>query len=261
MADYVRKIASLITEDPDVFSTYRKAWKKGSALNLSDYHKVVGALKEIARRNECELDESKLTVQLIPPGFVIKNIHLDCGNPKKKLELSQRLADASGDDDIRHTFDENLRINLYNAISAQFANMVRDQFNLEVTHQALDVGPDSDIDRAEILPMCTVIAPSVSVRPEEPIAPMGDMGADLGMDAGLGGPADDMDLPPEFNALADGAGDFGLDEPDEPVLGAEPADAGQPAPEDEEMLEFEFIDRIADMITEDPDLFAPDRSA
>lgn len=231
MADYIHKIASLITEDPDVFSPYQKAWKKGSALDLADYHKVVGALKEVARRNDCELDESRLTVELIPPGFIIKNIFLDCGDPRKKLQLAQRLADASGDDDIRHSFDENLRINLYNAINKEFAELVRDQFNLEVTHQAMDVGPDSEIDRAEILPMCTIIAPSASVRPDESELP-----------PDLGAPESDLGLPPP--------------PPGTPESGelTEPFPGEGETPAEKEMIEFEHVGRIANMITEDPDL-------
>lgn len=259
MANHIKKIARLLTEDPDVivercptitqaFERYKDAWKRGSILSLSDFHKVAGALKKVAASNECALDDARLTVMLIPSGFVMKNIFIDCGDHEKVQELAERLADQSGDPQMKHKFEENLRVNLYNAMNKEFADLVREKFNLDVTHQMMDVGPDSKTERKDVLPMATITVPKVDVEPEESVEDELDLPMPPG---GLEG----GETPPE-GLGPEGGPDLGPEAPMGPEGGLEmPGPPGEEAVmPGEEDVEVEHISRIANMITEDPDI-------
>lgn len=261
MANHIDKIARLLTEDPDViverspqishaFEQYKNAWKRGSILSLSDFHKVAGVLKKVAARNGCALDDARLTVMLIPSGFVLKNIYIDCGDHEKVQELAERLADQSGDPQMKHKFEENLRVNLYNAINREFADLVRKHYNLDVSHQMMDVGPNSKVERKDVLPMATITVPKVDVEPEEVVGeedeglppPEGELG--------------DTEMPGPGPGPESGMGGLeGLPEGPPGREGEIPPLPGEEVPPEEaaDELEVEHINRIANIITEDPD--------
>ncbi len=88
--DYASKIAQLITEDPDVFEAHSNQWEKNTVLSDENYFEVVAILKDVAKKSGCVLDHTKLKVEFIPPGFIMKNIHLDCPDPSMKKELVDR---------------------------------------------------------------------------------------------------------------------------------------------------------------------------
>jgi hypothetical protein len=259
MADHVKKIAQLLTEDPDViveksseitkiFKSYKNAWKRGSILSLSDFHKVAGALKKIAAKNGCRLDDSRLTVMLIPSGFVMKNIYIECRDVEVLQKLAVRLADQSGDPQMKHKFDKNLRVNLYNTINKDFANLVREKYNLEVTHQMMDIGPSSKVDRKDVLPMATITVPKVDVEPEEKVEeePLPEPPGPLG-----GGETPEGGLGPE-GALGPPGPPGGMESPPGPPGMEPPPEEGEIPPEE---IEVEHIINIANIITEDPDIF------
>lgn len=241
----VKDIAVLLTEDPSVMSAYADAWKRESSLELSDYYNVVGLLKQIAEENGCELDIPRLTVKLIPPGFVIKNISLHCPDIKHQRELAKRLSDQLDDQEKRHKFEHNLKANLYQAINKQFGDAVRRELGLEISHQVMDVGPNSKVKRKDVLPMATVIKLDKVEEPPEEEEPLFPPGGELG--------AEEPPLPGEEEMLPSEEG------MEEPPPGGEPGPA-QPVdellpPEEEEPVEFESISRIASLISEDINWF------
>lgn len=235
-------------------SAYSDAWKRESCLELSDYYNVVGLLKKVAEDNGCELDIKRLTVKLIPPGFIIKNVSLHCPDIQQQRDLAQRLSKQLEDQEIRHKFEHELKVNLYQAMNKEFGNAVRGELGLEVSHQKIDVGPNSKIKRKDILPMITVVKiDKVEEPPEEEEDALPDMG-ELGVDD------ENLGLPEE-PAPDDGEG---LDDL-EPPPGGEPGPA-QPEEDlmpQEEEIEFESISRnitsIARLISEDINFFGEQR--
>jgi len=103
----------------------------------------------------------------------------------KKKELADRLAEKTGDDTIKHTFDDNLRVNLYNALNNPFAQRVRDELDLDISHHFRAHPPGSEI---QSLPMITVMIPKIELEEEEE-----ELG--LGPEEGLGfGPEEELVL-------------------------------------------------------------------
>ena len=280
MSDVVKGIARLITEDPDVFSVYQDKFRDHTVLDAEVFGEIVGILQDVAANNGLVLDRSKLKVRFNPAGISIKNIHLDSPDSATKRDLADRIATMTGDDNIKHTFSKNLRVNLYQAISGEFADRVREELNLEVTHQSRD--PQDADDPSGILPMATFTQPAVTAEaPEEEFdmgEPMGaepeggpmPMAPEEGMPpmggGGLGGPMGgepelpSEDLPPPEGEGEEGpdVGPFGVEAP-EGEEGAEGAEEGpEPAPEEEPAVE-ESVERIAQMLTEDPDIFSESR--
>jgi hypothetical protein len=286
MSDSVKGIAKLLTEDPDVFSDYQQKFSENTVLDEDVYGEIVGILKDVAEKNGLILDHSRLKVRFNPAGISIKNIYLDCPDPRTKRDLANRVAEVTGDDNIKHTFNKNLRVNLYNAINREFADRVREELNLEVTHQSLD--PEGSADPSEVTPMATFTQPAVTAeKPEEEMdmgepmgaepeggpempAPEGEM--DMGMGGmgggmggmGMGGDLGGLEEPPSGEEALEG--DAGAEEPEAGPFGVEPPAAGEgeeeaeEAPplkpgEEEELVSFESISRIANLLTEDPDIF------
>jgi hypothetical protein len=277
----VDRIASVITEDPDIFTKYSDTFNQNTVLDEETYGEIVGILKDVAKQNGLILNHRKLKIRFNPAGLTIKNIDLDCPDAHTKRELAKRVAAITGDDNIKHTFNKNLKVNLYNAINREFSDRVREELNLEVTHQTVEA--NDPLSAPGVLPMATFTQPAVRAeKPEEEledIAPMGpepeggpevpepEMG-DEGMGGlgggGMGGLGGLPELPSEEGAEDIEAGPFGVEEPEE---GAEEGEEGEleggeeeePAPppeEGEELLSFESIERIASMLTEDPDIFS-----
>ena len=179
-------IARLISEDSSMFDDFQDKWESKTVLNDDTYFKVIGILKQTCEDNGCKLDYSRLAVDFIPPGFVIKNIFIDCPNRAKKKELVDALVRTTGDRTLLHTFDDNLRVNLYHALSRQFAEKVRYELDLDITHQFRALPPGSDrSDRAEVMPMCTVTVPKVSLEDEEESIPEPEM--EMPLEQGQGG--------------------------------------------------------------------------
>jgi hypothetical protein len=272
MSDSVKRIARLITEDPDVFSVYQDKFRDHTVLDAEVFGEIVGILQDVAANNGLVLDRSKLKVRFNPAGISIKNIYLDSPDSATKRDLAHRIATITGDDNIKHTFSKNLKVNLYQAISGEFADRVREELNLEVTHQSRDPG-DAD-DPSTILPMATFTQPAVTAEapeeefdmgepmgaepeggpmpmaPEEGMPPMGggDLGGPMGGEPEL--PNEELPPPEGEEGEEPEAGPFGI-EPPEGEEGAEEA----PPPEEEEEPPMEGIERIAQMLTEDPDMF------
>jgi hypothetical protein len=289
MSDSVKGIARLLTEDPDIFSDYQAKFSEHTVLDEEIYGDIVGILKDVAEKNGLILDHTRLKVKFNPAGISIQNIHLEAPDPRVKRDLIARVAEVTGDDNIKHTFNKNLRVNLYNAINKEFADRVREELNLEVTHQSTD--PDMATNSSEVLPMATFAQPAVTAeKPEEEMDMAGPMGAEpeggpeapapegeamgmgmggMGGMGGLGGggmgPMGDLgglEEPPSPEEGPEGgpgmeepeAGPFGVEPPEEDEGEAEEAPPLKPGEEDE-MLSFENVQRIADMLTEDPDIF------
>lgn len=282
MSDSVRGIARLLTEDPDIFKNYRKVFQANTVLDEDIYGEIVGILKDVAEKNGLILDHRKLKVKFNPAGITIKNIHLDCPDTNTKRELAHRVADITGDDNIKHTFNKNLRVNLYNAINREFADRVREELNLEVTHQSMD--PEGAMDPSEVMPMATFSQPAMTAeKPEEELdmgEPMGPEpeggpaqpapeeaglgGMPMGGGMGLGGDLGDLGEPPSEEEMPEAGGEgeepevgpFGVEAPggEEEEGEAEKAPPLQPGEEDE-LVSFENVNRIAEMLTEDPDIF------
>jgi len=272
--DDIAKIASLLTEDPDIFSDYEKAFEDQTVLDQSIYGDIVRILKEVAENNGMVLDHTKLKVRFNPAGLTLRNIHLEVVDPAVKRELVDRVAQTTGDDNIRHNFSQNLRANLYTAINKEFADRVREELNLDVTHQTTDV--EGLEDTSEVLPMATFVQPAATAeRPEEEM----DMGEPVGAEpeAELAPEAPPME--PPMPPMGGGGGLGGLGGPppeppsEEPVPEAPPGEEGAPPgpygleppeeeeeelppPPEEEAPRFEDVETIADMLTEDPDVFA-----
>jgi hypothetical protein len=281
MSDDVFKIASLITEDPDIFDEYQDKFHENTTLDEGIYGEIVGILKQVADENGLTLDHRRLKVKFNPSGLTIKNIYLDSSDASTKRDLMANVADISGDDNVRNKFNEKLRENLYLSINREFADRVREELNLEVTHQSTE--PLEGEDASEILPMATFTQPAVKAeKPEEDIEPpsgaepdagpegeempgpeedfgLGGMGGgamggppmDMGMDMGLEG---EEGAAEELGGAEPEVGPFGIEEPAEGAPEGEEEEAPPPE-EGEEMLAFEDVNRIASMLTEDPDIF------
>lgn len=282
MSDFIKKIAKVLTEDPDIFSNYQEKFRSNTVLDEEIYGEIVGILKDVAQKNGLQLDHRRIKVKFNPAGLTIKNIRLECPDSRTKRELAMRVAEITGDDNIKHTFNKNLRVNLYNAINKEFADRVREELNLEVTHQSLD--PENAKDPSEIMPMATFTQPAVTAEkpeeemdlagptgaepeggpevPEEPGAEMGVPGPSMGgmpLGGDLGG---DLEAPEELQNPEEGEegevdekdiemGPFGIEEPESEGEKAPPPEEG----EEEDMISFENIQRVADLLTDDPDLF------
>ena len=281
MSDSVNRIARLITEDPDilserenVFSKYQDKFRDHTVLDAEVFGEIVGILQDVAEMNGLTLDRSRLKVRFNPSGITIKNIILDSPDSVTKRELAHRMADITGDDNIKHTFSKNLKVNLYQAISGEFADRVREELNLEVTHQSRD--PGDARDPSKILPMATFTQPAVTAeKPEEefaepmgaepeggpmPMAPEEELG---GLGGGMGGPmgglpelpSEEGELPEEGAEEEPEVGDFGLEPPAEgEETEGEAEEEEEPAPAVEESIR-----RIAAMLTEDPDIIEEGR--
>lgn len=226
----IRTISKLLTEDPDVFSKYMDAWNRGSVLELSDYHAVLGLLKKVVAKNGCSLDESKITVQLIPSGFVMKNIHINCPDSETLKKLAIRLAKQSEDPKIKHTFSHNLRINLYNSMNKDFANLVRNELNLNVKHYAMEVPADKKLNRKNLLPMVAITQAEEDISTEEELDDMDlspSMGTDMQSQTPLGAPTAELEQPEQPQAES------------ENILGMANQEGQEESP-DSEISEIEF---------------------
>ncbi len=271
MPNFIKKIAAMLTEDPDIFSDYQEQFRKNTILDEEIYGDIVGILKDVAKNNGLTLDHSTLKIKFNPAGFTIKNIHLDCSDAHAKRKLINRVAEITGDDNIKNTFNKNLRVNFYTAINQEFADRIREELNLEITHQSRDLmGAE---DSSNVLPMATFTQPAVTAeKPVETMAePMAEPMDEFGME-----PA--PELTPELAPAPEGeemeAGPFGLESPEEgeevaPEEGEEvaPEEGEEVAPEEEEvpaesiiknttvLTENLNVNFIATFITEDPDIF------
>lgn len=264
MSDSVQDIAQLITEDPDVFTKYQDKFSDHTVLDEEIYGEIVGILKDVAKNNGLVLDHRKLKVKFNPAGITLKNIHLECPDSTVKRDLANRVAEITGDDNIKHTFNKNLRVNLYNAINREFADRVRDELNLEVTHQSVD--PNDLSDTSDILPMATFTQPAVRAeKPEEELEPVEPVGGEpeggpIVPPEEIPEPANaEVEVPPSDESTGEATPDievspYGLEEPEEP----EDEEPAPPPKEGESMLSFEGVQRIANMLTEDPDIFIND---
>ena len=248
------RIARTISEAKDPLEDYHDKWNSKTVLSDDTYYQVVGILKKVAAENGCVLDHRKLSIEFIPPGFIIKNIYLDCPDPSHKKKLVKNLADSTGDETIKHTFDDNLRVNLYNALNRVFGDRVREELNLDVTHQFQALPPGSDDEaRSETLPMVTVTTPKVDTGVEDDVFGDDDLGDVSPLDLGPEGPeepAPEEDLPPPGEEEAPGT-EIQLpgfeDEGGEPEGG--PEDELPPLGGDEEdLVSFESIQRIAHLV-------------
>lgn len=281
MSDDILKIASLITEDPDIFDEYQEKFQEHTTLDEEIFGDIVGILKQVADDNGLTLDHRRLKVKFNPAGLTIKNIYLNSSDPNKKRELIANVAEITGDENIKNNFNKNLRTNLYLAINREFADRVREELNLEVTHQSNE--PVEGEDPSEIMPMATFTQPAVRAeQPEEeiepPSGPEPDAGPEgepmpgpeedfglggLGGMGGMGGPPMDFgaeeEVPEELGGEEPEVGPFGVEEPSgEAPEGEEEVEEAPPPEEGEEdtMLAFEDIQGIADLLTEDPDILA-----
>lgn len=230
----INKIANTISEDIDVFEKQEKKWAEKSVLSDDSYYKAIGILKDVCKKNGCVLDHTKFAIEFIPSGFVIKNIYIDCPNPKKKKELVDRLALQSGDESIKHTFNDNLRVNLLNAMNKDFGERIREELNLDVTFQFRALPPGSErAERTEMLPMVTITTPKMKGQAEDKIEGFEEPLDNLpGLDLGFEEPEQEQNqelLKPE------------LEEPELPK---------GPSPEDLITFPSESIKRIADLITD-----------
>ena len=276
MSADIQKIATLITEDPDIFDDYQEKFKEHTTLDAEIFGDIVGILKQVAEENGLILNYDRLKVRFNPAGLTIKNIYLDYTNPSKKRDLIAQVAEVTGDDNIKNNFNENLRNNLYLAINRAFADRVREELNLEVTHQSTE--PKEGENSSEIMPMVTFTQPAVRAEePEEEIEPPSGAEPEGGPEGVLPGPEEDMGLggmggggmgpmggPMDMGLEGEEGAEEGL-EGAEPEVGpfgveepAEEAPEGEeeaPPPEEDEELSFEGIQRIARMLTDDPDIF------
>lgn len=281
MSDSINRIANLITEDPDVFTKYHEEFEENTVLDEETYGEIVGILKDVAEENGLVLNHRNLKIKFNPAGMTIKNIDLSCPDAVTKRDLANRVAAITGDNNIKHTFNQNLKVNLYNAINREFADRVREELNLEITHQTVD--PDEVEDPSEVLPMATFTQPAVRAeKPEEGLEEIEPSGAEpesspevpeseeelegmggggLGGLGGLGGMEDleGLEEPPSDEETEEPeVGPFGLEEPEG---GAEEGEEkAEPAPppeegEEDELISFEEIYKIGNYLTEDPDIF------
>jgi len=252
----IKKIAEFMIEDEDPLSDFHDKWASKTVLGDDTYFKVIGVLKSICKFNGCILDHSKLSVDFIPPGFVIKNVYIDCPDPAKKKELINRLAKQTGDNTIKYKFDENLRVNLYNTMNKEFADKVREELDLDVSHQFMALPPGSKrARRVEVLPMITITTPKVEVEgeefPEEMMGPeMPDMGMEMGPEAPMGVEAD-LAAPGQL-PLPELGPEFGSEEDEEPLGPGVPMEPGEEElpPREEELITTEDINFIANFIDE-----------
>ena len=261
MPNFIKKIAAMLTEDPDIFSDYQEQFRKNTILDEEIYGDIVGILKDVAENNGLTLDPSTLKIKFNPAGFTIKNIHLDCSDAHAKRILINRVAEITGDDNIKNTFNKNLRVNFYTAINKEFANRVREELNLEITHQSNDLlGAE---DSSNVLPMATFTQPAVTAeKPEETMVE-----PELAQE-----PAPELEPAPAPEGEEEiEAGPYGLEAPggkapegeeeapeeapeapeETPIEGEEEAPAEG---EEEDMIEFESIKRIAAVLTDDPNI-------
>ncbi len=285
--NFIKKIAEMLTEDPDIFSDYQEQFSKNTILDEEIYSDIVSILMDVAKNNSLKLDVKKLTIKFNPAGFTINNIHLQplidptVKKSRKEItkELADRVAEITGDPNIKNTFHKNLRVNFYTAINQEFADRIREELNLEITHQSRDLMGDED--SSNVLPMATFTQPAITAeKPVETMAePMAEPMDEFGME-----PA--PELAPELAPAPEGeemeAGPFGLESPEEgeeiaseegeevaPEEGEEvaPEEDEEVAPEEEEvpaesiiknttvLTENLNVNFIAMFITEDPDIF------
>lgn len=265
MSDHIAIIAQLLTEDPD---TIKKSidkiddrMKEQSGLEPEDYIKAMAILKDVAKNNGCSLDEDALApIELSPGAISAKNVMIRCDDPNTKRKLKQRLSDTLGDNSINNAFDNKLHTNLYQAINAEFADRLQEE-GLEVSHNAhAEDGQESDhVDLT--FTRQTIRAKQPEEAPEDlegedglppPEAPLeGPEGPPAAPEPppAEGGAPGPMAGPPEGPPM----GEFGMEPP--PEAPPEDEELLPPPDEDEAMINFEQVQRIAGMLTEDPDIF------
>jgi hypothetical protein len=265
MPDHIARIAQLLTEDPDSIlkslNADDKRWDEETVASKENSIEAVKILAKVASDNGCILDQDKITTKLKDDGFTLRNVIIRCEDPAAKQELKQRLADTTGDESILNSFDKNLHASLYQAINAEFADRLKEEAGLEVSHVKHEDEDDEDTsgDHVDI----PIVVPAIRAKPPE------EAPEDLGMEGGPpppeepleapGAPPEPLGAPPEEGMPApppgppmgpEGAepemGEFGVEPPEE-ELG--------PPDEDEAMINFEQVQRIADLLTEDPDIF------
>lgn len=256
---------TILSEAKDPLDDYHEKWNDKTVLSDDTYYQVIGILKKVAEENGCVLDHRKLAIEFIPPGFIIKNIYLDCPDPNKKKELVQNLAASTGDETIKHTFDDNLRVNLYNALNRVFGDRVREELNLDVTHQFRALPPGSDDeDRSETLPMVTVTTPKVDTGIEddafddeglEGTSPL-DIGPETQDTAGVG-LGSELGAPPEEGPESKIQLPGFEDEDEELEGGPEEELPPMGRGEEEDLVSFESIQQVADLIDDYDDYDLP----
>jgi hypothetical protein len=84
-----------------------------------------------------------------------------------KQELVDRLIAADGDESVAATFDDNLSVNIYRAVSGEFSKEIRERLGLEVSHFYSASPPASDADQ---YPIFTVTMPKARTMEVEPQA-------------------------------------------------------------------------------------------
>jgi hypothetical protein len=258
MSDHIAKIARLLTEDPDKIQqsldAYQDRWAKQSGMSPLDYNRAISILKQVAKDNGCILDENGLApVELTPGVFSVKGIKLQCNDPADREKLKQRIADTTGDTNINYSFNKKPHTSAYLAINAEFADRL-EEAGMEVSHNAhKDPTKDDHVDIS--LMKMPIRAKQPEEAPEDPgmegpPPPEAPLEGPEAAPEPLGAPPPEggmPEMPPGPEPLPD-MGEFGVEPPEE---GGE-----MPPPEEEEaMINFEQVQRIADLLTEDPDIF------
>lgn len=112
-----------------------------------------------------------------------------------KQELVDRLIAADGDESVAATFDDNQSVNIYRAISGEFAKEVREKLGLEVSHFYSAKPPATDIEQ---FPIFTVTMPKARTEvPAEP-APAQSMAPEAPESAPSGHQISPTDLPADL---------------------------------------------------------------
>ena len=92
MLDPIKKIAKILTEDPDIFSNYQEKFRANTVLDEEIYGEIVGILKDVAKKNGLQLDHRKIKVKFNPSGLTIKNNYLECPDSLTKREIAMSFA-------------------------------------------------------------------------------------------------------------------------------------------------------------------------
>ena len=293
MPGYISQIANLLTEDPDIpaepVSRNRKQkkpktapnaiaateeyWEKHTTIPYSEYLDTLNIIKDVARKNGLTFLSGKVKPKLNNSGIEIHNIQFEEPDQETREKLAEFLAQQFNDSEIRHKFGENLQANLLTAISGQLDERLKDSKSFEIDISAFrpEPGEAKGGERSEIPPVITVRKTQVEVEPPEeemePEAPMPgeeDPGMPPMEEPGMGGAmpmggmGGDMGMPP-MDEMPPLEGEGGMPDQGE-MPEVEGGEEGEEFPEDEELPDEAYLDlgeninRIANMITEDPDI-------
>lgn len=293
MSDHISQIAQFLTEDPDILvesdmaktiKDIKKAWEKKTTVPYKAYYQALKTIKKIAGENDLYFNVKNVKVKLNQSNIELHNIDLTPKNSKATEKLARKLAQETGDSSILNGFGDNLKANLLTAISGQLNDNLKSDRSLEVSFSQWrpDPGEAEGSERAEILPVITLQRTQIKMEPPEPEMPepeipgmgeppmpgveepgiggMGGMGGlpmgDLDMGPPLEGEPLEGEMPPEEmppgGEFEGGEGEFEGEE------GAETAEEKAlikfPSPETPQTLAAGYINKIADLITEDPDI-------